>query len=68
MFGPRNYNEGETIEQFVTTLHTSSEYCACGSLRDSLVRYRIVLGVRDKKMSEKFMLTDLGLDLRKAIE
>ena len=44
-FGFRCQQEGETVEEFVTTLHTLSEYCDYADLRTSLVRDRIVLGV-----------------------
>jgi len=37
MFGSRHQQDGETIEQFATTLHSLSEHCAYGALRDELV-------------------------------
>ncbi|CAL8069840.1 unnamed protein product [Orchesella dallaii] len=66
-FGMRCQVAGETVETFVTSLHTLSEHCDYGALKDSLVRDRIVLGVLDKKLSEKLMLMET-LDLTKAVE
>ncbi|CAL8139314.1 unnamed protein product [Orchesella dallaii] len=65
-FGLRSQEEGETIESYLTSLHTLAEYCNYGALKDELVRDRIVLGVRDKKLSEKLMLME-ALDLTKAV-
>ena len=62
MFGLRNQLEGESIEAFVTTLYTLSKHCDYSSLRYDLVRDRLILGVRDKRLNEKLMLTD-SLDL-----
>jgi len=66
-FGMRNQEEGESIERFVTALHTLSEYCEYEDLRESLVRDRLVLGVKDKQLSEKLMLTKT-LDLKRAVQ
>ncbi|CAL8134117.1 unnamed protein product [Orchesella dallaii] len=67
LFGSRTQQEGESIEELVTALHTMSEYCAYGNIREELVRDRIVLGVKHKKLAEKLMLNS-ELTLSKAVE
>ncbi|UYV77708.1 hypothetical protein LAZ67_15002011 [Cordylochernes scorpioides] len=57
----------ETTEEFVTVLHRISEHCEYANLRDELIRDRIVLGVKDRKLSEKLMLNE-NLNLAKAVE
>ncbi|UYV77712.1 K02A2.6-like, partial [Cordylochernes scorpioides] len=44
-----------------------SEHCEYANLRDELIRDRIVLGVKDRKLSEKLMLNE-NLNLAKAVE
>lgn len=66
-FGLRNKHGGESIEEFITALHTLSEHCNYGTVREELVRDRLVIGVRDKQLREKLMLIE-NLTLSKAIE
>jgi len=59
----RRQKEGESIEEFVTSLYRLSEHCEFGELRDRLIRDRIVCGIRDKVLSERLQLiSDLTLD------
>jgi hypothetical protein len=51
---------------FITALHTLSEHCGYGDMRDQLIRDFIVVGIRDDKLSEKMQL-DPDLTLEKAI-
>ncbi|UYV81835.1 hypothetical protein LAZ67_20002653, partial [Cordylochernes scorpioides] len=44
-----------------------SEHCEYANLREELIRDRIVLGVKDRKLSEKLMLNE-NLTLAKAVE
>jgi len=39
--------EGESIEKFVTDLKLLAATCNFGMLRDSLIRYRIICGIRN---------------------
>ena len=55
-FNQRAQNDSEPIDSFVTDLHTLSENCQCGSLKDELIRDRIVVGIRDKVLSEKMQM------------
>ena len=49
-----------------TSLYGLAEYCQVGALYDDLIRDRIVVGIRDVRLSEKLQL-DHQLTLEKAI-
>lgn len=51
-FNQRKQEEGETADSFITALHVLTEYCDYGALHDDLIRDRIVVGLRDRKLSE----------------
>ena len=65
-FNRRSQEEGETVDNFITALHALAEYCEFGTLQDELIGDRIVVGLRDAKLSEKLQL-DPELTLTKAI-
>ena len=50
MFHTRVQGEGETIDSFTTDLRLKSQSCEFGSLQDSLIRDRVVVGIRDSKI------------------
>ena len=52
----RNQVEGESAEQFITNLYSLTDNCAFGDLKDDLIRDRIVVGIRDKALSERLQL------------
>ena len=56
--------EGANVDSFVTSLHKLAEYCAFGALHNDLIRDRLVVGLRDHKLSEKLQL-DAELSWRK---
>ena len=58
--------EGESADNFITDLYTLAEHCQFGALHDELIRDRIVVGLRDKALSEKLQL-ESSLTLEKAI-
>ncbi|UYV64962.1 K02A2.6-like, partial [Cordylochernes scorpioides] len=61
-FNQRCQQEGEKVNEFITTLHSLAEHCNFGMLHDELIRDRIVVGVRDRALSERMQLdTDLTL-------
>ncbi|XP_064469482.1 uncharacterized protein LOC135384188 [Ornithodoros turicata] len=64
-FNQRSQLEHEAVEKFVTVLHRLAESCDFGSLKDELIRDRLVVGLRDKNLSEKLQL-DANLTLEKA--
>lgn len=65
-FNQRSQMEHEAIEEFVTDLHRLAASCDFGSLKDELIRDRLVVGLRDKNLSEKLQL-DANLTLEKAV-
>ena len=65
-FNLRSQQQGESVETFITDLHCLAEHCEFGVLKDELIRDRIVVGLRDKKLSEKLQL-DSKLTLEKAV-
>lgn len=51
---------------FVTAVHKLAEHCNYGVLREEMIRDRIVVGIRDAKLSERLKLNP-NLDLATAI-
>ena len=48
IFNSRNKEGGESIDKYVNALHTLAQLCKfCTCLHDSLVRDRLVLGIRN---------------------
>ena len=56
----------QSVESFITAAHTLAEHCEFGTLREQLIRDRIVVGIRDARLSESLQL-DADLTLEKAI-
>lgn len=65
-FGQRVQGPAESVEDFVTALHTLAEHCGYGNMREEIIRDRFVLGIRDKKLSEQLQM-DPDLTLSTAI-
>lgn len=55
-FNQRSQLQGESVEHFITTLYTLAEGCNYGDLKDEMIRDRIVVGIRDKALSERMQL------------
>ena len=57
VFHTRVQGEGETIDidSFTTDLRLKSQSCELGSLQDSLIRDRMVVGIRDSKIKERLL-------------
>ena len=51
-FNMRVQTEGESVDNFITDLYSLAEFCDFSDLRDELIRERIVVGIRDKALSE----------------
>lgn len=65
-FNGRVQREGESVEQFITSLYSLAENCAYGELANEMIRDRIVVGIRDKALSERLQLdSELTLDSAK---
>ena len=67
VFNTRNQEVGETIDQYVTELKTKATTCEFGTLKDSLIRDRIVCGKTSDKTRCR-LLRETDLTLEKAIE
>ena len=65
-FNKRNQEPGEGAEAFITAVHSLAEHCAFRDLREELIRDRIVVGVRDAKLSESLQM-DPELTLQKTV-
>ena len=57
---------GESVDSFITALYGLAEYCGYAGLHDEMIRDRIVVGLRDARLSEKLQL-DPELTLEKAV-
>ena len=67
VFNPRVQAPGESIDQFVTDLRSKARSCEYAQLCDSLIKDRIVVGIRDDHVRAKLLRTT-DLDLPKAID
>lgn len=65
-FNMRKQEPHETADTFITDLHKLADTCDYGSLKEDLIRDRIVVGLLDKSLSEKLQL-DSKLTLQGAI-
>ena len=65
-FNMRKQEEGETVDSFITALYELAEHCNYGNLREEMIRDRLVVGIKDSKLSENLQL-DGELTLEKAI-
>ena len=57
------------MHNFITQVHTQTDNCDYGTIRDQLIRDRIVVGVTDNKLREQLMDVedlDLATSIRKA--
>ena len=53
------------MEQFITSLYSLAEHCEYGEMKDETIRDHIVVGIRDRPISEQLQL-DAELTLEKA--
>ena len=58
--------EDEPVTSFITNLFTLAQHCNCGNLHDEMIRDRLVIGLKDKSLSEKLQL-EAELTLENAI-
>ena len=52
-FNRRVQQENETAEEFITEVH---RHCGYGALHDELLRDKIIVGIKDYKLSEKLQM------------
>lgn len=68
IFNRRDQEENESIDQYVTVLRKLAQTCNfCSCLHDSLIRDRLVLGIRDDSIWKK-LLQEKKLSLLRAID
>ena len=67
-FNRRVQKEGESVEQFITSLYNLVETCDFGDLKNEMIRDRIVVGIRDQALSERLQtVADLTLEKAKTL-
>jgi transposase InsO family protein len=66
-FFTRNQLEGESVEQFVTDLKNKAKDCEFGTLKEDLIKDRLVCGLVNPQLKER-LLRDGTLTLSKAVE
>lgn len=65
-FNQRQQESGETADTFITSLYALAEHCGYGALHSEMIRDRLVVGIRDKRLSESLQM-DAELTLDKAV-
>ena len=65
-FNTCSQKDGQTYDSFITDLRTLARTCDFGTLRDSLIKDRIVVAIRDVKLQEKLLRQD-NADLEEVI-
>ena len=65
-FNQRVQEPGESVDAFITALYGLAEHCGYAGLHDEMIRDRILVGLRDAKLSENLQL-DSDLTLEKAV-
>ncbi|UYV79219.1 hypothetical protein LAZ67_17001575 [Cordylochernes scorpioides] len=66
-FNLRIQEDQEPVDEFITSLYKLADSCEFEGLHEQLIRDRIVVGVRDKALSERMQL-DSELTLEKAVK
>ena len=67
-FNRRTQRQGETAEEFITSLYSLAADCQYGNLRDEMIRDRLVVGILDTSLSERLQMNaDLTLEKAKQI-
>ena len=58
-----NQAEGQTTDEYVTELKSCAQHCEFGELKTSLIRDKVVIGVYDMKVQERWLReSELSLD------
>ena len=69
-FNDRSQREGESMEQFITSLYNLAESCEYGEMKAEMIHDRIIVEIRDRALSEQLQLDpELTLEkLRKELD
>ena len=65
-FNTRCQEKDESVDSFVTALHNLAQHCDYRNLHDEMIRDRLVVGLRDAKLSERLQM-DADLTLETAL-
>ena len=66
-FNSRFQGEGESVEAFINELISLARFCEYGGLKEEMIRDRIVVGIRDARLSERLQM-DAELTLQKCLD
>ena len=62
-FNTRKQEDNKTVDEFIADLHRLAKHCGYGTLYDELIRDRIIVGIKDREVSEKLQMKEkLTLD------
>ena len=50
------FEEGESVDSFITALYALAEHCAYGALHNEMIHDHIVVGICSSSLSEKLQL------------
>ena len=64
-FNRRTQQEGESAGDYITALHQLADTCEYGDIKAEMIRYRLVVGIKDELLSERLQM-ESDLDLEKA--
>ena len=64
-FNQRKQEKGDSAELFITALHQAADTCEFGTMKEQMIRDRLVVGIRDKTLSERLQM-EPELTLEKA--
>ena len=65
-FNLRRQEEGESAASFISNVYALADHCDYGDLSDELIRDRLVVGIRDSRLSERLQ-SDADFTLDKAV-
>ena len=55
-FNERKQRDDETVDEYIAELYRLAQHCEFGALHDQLIRDHIVVGIRDRELSEKLQM------------
>jgi len=55
-FNKRNQVDGESAEQYITTLYQLAERCKYGQFKPEIIQDQLVVGIRDTTLSKKLQM------------
>ena len=55
-FNERKQRDDKTVDEYIAELYRLAQHCQFGALHDQLIRDRIVVGIRDRELSEKLQM------------